>query len=413
MPVAKYQIDSASQLGKLFKKLKLDYQLVGKFTRLSHKHSLKHSCGLVSDLELGRVLIGHKKCSCLHVKTGPKPITKEAFVKQLRKKKGYTLVGPFRDKQTLTRFKHTCGRTFDMLPETLLDVGKCPCLRLTQKEIGLQEHRKEVRKWRSKDFDCLKYMPQDGQSTYKHLVCGKTWKSSRSSFRGSKHCPHCVDVFATNRHTQKQAEKIVKGLHGKEYKIGEYLGVGYDLEVTHVPCGKVYKTRGENILRGGALCSDCFPSTRGSRVKEIEIQGRVFRVQGYEPLSLPKLVKLYSSNNIVTGSQPDRFRIDYYFNVKRHSYYPDFYIPNRRRIIEVKSLFTLGLNHPTYNFFGDNLYERNCAKASECIRKGYSFFLHLYNENQQRIKVPYHWYKMSRNDLLVHLGYPPIGEFNA
>ena len=51
-----------------------------------------------------------------------------------------------------------------------------------------------------------------------------------------------------------------------------------------------------------------------------------------------------------------------------HRYFPDIYIPSEKRIIEVKSRFTL-----------DQRLEKNFAIGKNCVNLGYKFEFQVYN----------------------------------
>jgi len=80
----------------------------------------------------------------------------------------------------------------------------------------------------------------------------------------------------------------------------------------------------------------------------------------------------YRDENIVHGRDMVPV-IKYIFEGKEHSYYPDFYVPHERMLVEVKSRYTLKAE-----------LERNKAKMNACKQMGYRFEFRVYNKDGSR-----------------------------
>ena len=71
--------------------------------------------------------------------------------------------------------------------------------------------------------------------------------------------------------------------------------------------------------------------------------GKVFRLQGYEPIVVLDLYKNYDESDIIIGLQNIIDEIGffhYFYENKNHRYYPDIYIKSENLVIEVKSVWT-------------------------------------------------------------------------
>lgn len=93
--------------------------------------------------------------------------------------------------------------------------------------------------------------------------------------------------------------------------------------------------------------------------------GKVVKTQGYENLILVNLITEYSESDIFAGPTEIRKqigKIEYTFNDKLSSYYPDIYIKSTNTIIEVKSVYTFNQHK-----------ERNLAKEKSCLDMGFNF----------------------------------------
>jgi hypothetical protein len=90
--------------------------------------------------------------------------------------------------------------------------------------------------------------------------------------------------------------------------------------------------------------------------------------QGYENVALLQLVKTYKEEQILNKivEMPD---IRYEFNSKKCRYYPDIYIPDEKKIIEVKSEYTYKMT-----------LEQNLCKKKACEDAGYTFEFWICNK---------------------------------
>lgn len=103
--------------------------------------------------------------------------------------------------------------------------------------------------------------------------------------------------------------------------------------------------------------------------------GEIRKVQGYEHYALDELVKIYKESQILT-SRKDIPRIEYTIENKKHYYFPDIYIPDDNKIIEVKSTWT-------YTSKKDNIP----AKKEATIGKGFKYEIWVYNNKGKKIIV--------------------------
>lgn len=88
--------------------------------------------------------------------------------------------------------------------------------------------------------------------------------------------------------------------------------------------------------------------------------GRISKIQGYEGRAIDVLLEDYAEGDIVT----DDFNMPYIWyewEGKRRRYFPDIYIPNETRIIEVKSKYTYNAQ-----------LEQNLIKQDAAIQAGYA-----------------------------------------
>jgi len=91
--------------------------------------------------------------------------------------------------------------------------------------------------------------------------------------------------------------------------------------------------------------------------------GNVIQYQGYEGKYIPILLRAYVEDGVVF-KKADIPKIPYIKNGKNHVYFPDFYVPSKNLIIEVKSEYTLKAD-----------YEVNQMKFEAVVAAGYNFKL--------------------------------------
>jgi len=90
--------------------------------------------------------------------------------------------------------------------------------------------------------------------------------------------------------------------------------------------------------------------------------------QGYENFCLNDLIfKDGLNEDEIYNKRKEVPNIPYFFNGER-MYFPDIYIPNQNRLIEVKSRYTF-----------ENKIEQNIAKALACVNFGFKYEIRIYN----------------------------------
>ncbi len=111
------------------------------------------------------------------------------------------------------------------------------------------------------------------------------------------------------------------------------------------------------------------------RRKELFLpSGQMVKLQGYEPHTLfNELLQKYNEEEIIF-SLKDMPEIWYFQDNKKHRYFPDFYIPDENKIIEVKSVYTMKVH-----------LEKNLLKKARCIEMGFNFEFRIYDNKMKLI----------------------------
>lgn len=126
-------------------------------------------------------------------------------------------------------------------------------------------------------------------------------------------------------------------------------------------------------------CSEIMEKTQKNAKKYKEYtfpSGNKRNVQGYEPFALDQLLKDgYVEEQIFTGRK-DVPRITYEIDGKKRYYFPDIYIPEKNKIIEVKSTWT-------YKCKTDNIQQKKKA----CIDAGFDYEIWCFDAKGVRINI--------------------------
>ena len=136
------------------------------------------------------------------------------------------------------------------------------------------------------------------------------------------------------------------------------------------------------------------------KYKDIEVEGRTLRLQGYEGQALKWLLEergIPISSIVASLDDKNLLRVSYMKEGKPSVYYPDFLI-NEADIYEVKSTFTLYANV--------RIYKELVSKALSCLNQGFSFTLLLViieNKITRVIEMPSDWYTLEYVDSLQYL----------
>lgn len=245
---------------------------------------------------------------------------------------------------------------------------------------------------------------------FKCFVCHTTFlKSAKSVESASCACPKCLLAQKKQERLKTKAlerafwEAQITALCGERVTLlGQYRGVSpsFKYRLKCYVCLNTWKI--PLSLDKLTPCPFCSGRRKGRKrgrtykVKEVSLAGSTLRLQGYEEQAIKWLMrnKNLKVDSIVTESTGSVPRVAYKVGSRTRYYYPDMHLPKSNRIIEVKSLHTLGI------LTGKKWYS-NQMKAKACLAEGYKFTLLLMTAKGQRIWLPPDWYKRSRASVLL------------
>jgi hypothetical protein len=235
----------------------------------------------------------------------------------------------------------------------------------------------------------------------RHLKCGhifypKATYLSRGLLSGG--CAECIAATLNHKSDRNEFEQKLEAKHSHIKLVGSYVrrNVRSTFRCTLHNKNFQYKP-GSTLTRVHGGCSDCYFESSGYKRYSVKIQKRNFLVQGYEPVFLSELFMrqpalfseiksgstvprvAYRGRSVTTGAMIDR------------TYFPDFYIPSKNLIVEVKSVYTAaGIPHE---------WKTLLRKRKATIEKGFNFKLALCSATRWET-IPENWWTLTRKEFL-------------
>lgn len=160
-------------------------------------------------------------------------------------------------------------------------------------------------------------------------------------------------------------------------------------------CNQENTARPKHLLRGHG-CFVCAKEKQSHGYfdrKEVVVAGVTRKLQGFEPAALQYMIgRGANPKNIVSEVRDGKPTIKYRFEGKVRTFIPDFYHVTKNNVIEVKSVWTLGLSGKQ----DGGPFKKNAAKAKAAIAAGYNFTLLLMDKKGNRRSLPRGWYNMTK-----------------
>lgn len=245
--------------------------------------------------------------------------------------------------------------------------------------------------------DYIGYSKRSGADKIRHLckIHGE-FRTYPDRVLSTKHfgCAECVSAarrFQRRSITPKQFKQKLREVHGNDViPIGEYVNKTTRMEFKCVHDGCKWTTTPDSALSGHG-CPECARHINiGAigRAKDYMLGDTAVRVRGYEPQALDLLMRKYEPSELRVGREVPT--IQYTHNNKKRTYYPDIFIPEENRIVEVKSTYFFG-------FTDEALFATLKSKRAGVLRAGYKFNVLVMGRSGRKIKIPKHWYSMTHD----------------
>jgi hypothetical protein len=211
------------------------------------------------------------------------------------------------------------------------------------------------------------------------IVCfyhGKFYQSPLKHLSG-RGCPKCANnIHLTTNEFIYRALKI----HNNKYNY-DFTNYKSTHEKICIVCpihGKFYQSPSKHLRGQG--CSKCTLDPQrnhnGFKWKTYTFpDGRIEKVQGYEPLTLNYLLSNNINTNDIKTNTNQKPIIDYEWSGSIHRYFPDCYVSSSNTIVETKSTWTWKFQK-----------EQNLAKVQGSLQSGYNIEFFIWDSKNNLIE---------------------------
>lgn len=198
---------------------------------------------------------------------------------------------------------------------------------------------------------------------------------TKDDLEKQKKCGSITQMMMENYILMNELSIKYSNIRNKRIMVHMFLNNIADIPKCEV-CGSASKERLTNSGFRKTCSEPCRRKKEQSYKSYIIIHnGESIRVQGYERFVIPEFLKKYKRDDLKIGFE-ENSPIEYYFNGANRYYYPDLYIKSENRIIEVKSDYSLDIDH-----------DKNMAKKNACVSKGFIFEFHIWDEKTGKTKI--------------------------
>lgn len=391
---------------------KPEYTLVSKFTNSQSVHTFRHKiCGLVFEDIPARIRSLIYICPVCKDKPRNSTYDTKSYKDHLKETDPeYLLVSKeYSTWNHLHNFKHkTCGLVFSVKP-CRLRTHKVPCpnCRLIGGTSGVNTHESFTvdlaTRWNGEYALVDEYESLTAKQKYLHSVCGVEFNISAGRMRKTKvPCPKCRGIVKGSQYTPEQYQVLLDEQHNGDYiLLSAYTQNKDQHKYKHMLCGTEFSATAYHVRKQDVPCPVCCPEGYGiAKRRRIVVGGREFRVQGKENIALPYIWKRLACDiNDILYHKRDMPVLKYTFKKEEHRYYPDFFLPSKNVLIEVKDIGSLGLSNRRSRFFGKDVFSRNCEKIRTATDAG--FTIHLVLVVGKTVKtLPKGWFKWDKVKLM-------------
>lgn len=269
--------------------------------------------------------------------------------------------------------------------------------------VSFTDYNKRLKE---RSLKCLEKEYSNQSMRHQCLVCKNEFSNHYTNilFQGNG-CPTCA---GTKKKTTESYTKQLYAITSNVYAvIGEYKDAKTPIAHKCTKCQNIRAMSPDNCLRKyHSRCLFCTPGFGSFKRKHYELNGQVVLVQGFENHALDYLKSIgVPEKEIITSSSGNVPSIQYKAGGAR-SHRPDIFIPCKNYLVEVKSLWTLGIHKPNAKEKGKSRAQRwteQCLKAKAARRAGFKYSLLVMTASGERIKLPKDWYDYKFREMFILL----------
>lgn len=232
------------------------------------------------------------------------------------------------------------------------------------------------------------------------MVCNHKFTNMSYNMMRGNGCAKCSGV--AKKTTASYAKELAKLPDCKYKVIGEYTGARTPVLHKCLTCGGERAVTPDNMLRKFYYkCPSCSPAVGGFKTYTYTLGDRKVLLQGYEKFALDLLLTRFEPTDIRVSKDGNIPTIRYTRNGSR-SHRPDIFVESKNAIVEVKSMYTLGVN-AAKNKDGRNKWNDQRAKYRAATKLGYKYVLMVFNERGQKLKLPENWHLLRAREFRLQV----------
>jgi hypothetical protein len=185
---------------QLNKKYNNEYIIVGNYIDTNHKVEIKHNksdCGLIFEMTISNLLYHNHSCPmCSRKKISQaNKKTNKQFIEEVKTRfdDKYLILTDYIDIFTKIQVKHIeCGGIFEITPQNLLRMKKCPLCERNKPRKTNEEFKQEVYNLVESEYTVIgHYKNNRNKILMRHNICGKEFNIAPSNFLSGQRCPYC------------------------------------------------------------------------------------------------------------------------------------------------------------------------------------------------------------------------------
>lgn len=241
----------------------------------------------------------------------------------------------------------------------------------------------------------------DMSEAYLHQcnLCGDTYTAipivlKRWLKTGDNGCRLCFPKEGgRNPWSQSRYEEALMASHyGTVVLLGKYLNQNTPVLHRCLTCTTEWMPHPGLLLarHGCPTCGMRKAAASSVRRKMVSFDGKTFTgLQGYEPAAIEWIIanKGLSAKDLVSAAEGTPV-IRYSCAGNEHKHFPDFFVPSRNLLIEVKSEYTFR-----------KALDKNAAKCRAAKAQGYRYVMLVLGRDGSRLRLPNGWQTMDHTTL--------------
>lgn len=229
-------------------------------------------------------------------------------------------------------------------------------------------------------------------------LCSQDFKARPSMLLAGQKCRSCAYALRdeARRYSHTDYLQQLNNARSDLEVVDTYRGTLIPIAHRCLRCQNVWNLAPGNAKRGSA-CPNCSP-----RYKEYKLGRRKVLVRGSEPVALDYMIGTVGikPSEIVVDSEGTP-SISYRFAGQRLIHRPDFWLPERNILVEVKTVESAGFYGTFWNKNHMELIRKLQAKAKAATKEGYRYKLLTFKDTRL-YDLPVDWPRVKPSSLILH-----------